>query len=90
MDDKTLAIFSGIHTYKLNEHSHSFGPLRDFYYNHRSLTKYWMLTRDLIAQTLHANKEFFEIPENDDGDDLDQDKRYILVSIEDMKKYYEI
>lgn len=25
-----------------------------------------------------------------DGDDLGQDKRYILVSIEDMKKYYEI
>ena len=71
MDDKTLAIFTGIHTYKLNERSHSFGPLRDFYYNHRSLTKYWMLTRDLIAQTLHANKEFFEIPENDDGDVLD-------------------
>ena len=25
-----------------------------------------------------------------DSDDLDQDKRYILVSVEDMKKYYEI
>lgn len=25
-----------------------------------------------------------------DSEDLDQDKRYILVSIEDMKKYYEI
>jgi len=25
-----------------------------------------------------------------DSEDLDQDKRYILVSVEDMKKYYEI
>ena len=28
--------------------------------------------------------------DRNDSEDLDQDKRYILVSIEDMKKYYEI
>ena len=28
--------------------------------------------------------------DSSDSEDLDQDKRYILVSIEDMKKYYEI
>ena len=71
MDERTLEVFTDIHTYTLNDYSHSFSPLRNFYYNHRALAKYWMLTRDLISQTLHANREFFELPENDDGHDFD-------------------
>ena len=64
MDTHILKTFSNVKTYELHELSVGFHPLRQFYYNHRSLVKYWLLTRDLIAENLLANKDFFEVEEH--------------------------
>lgn len=66
MDTHILKTFSNVKTYELHELSVGFHPLRQFYYNHRSLVKYWLLTRDLIAENLLANKDFFEVEEQAD------------------------
>jgi hypothetical protein len=64
-------------------------PIRNYYYNYRSLLKYWVLTKDIITNVVYKNSDFFggeEVEEHEldtlvdwekvtsfDGEEIDHD-----------------
>ena len=57
MSREIVNLYSSFSTFTLDERFSE--PIREYYYNLRSLIKYWELTKDLVSKTIHENKEFF-------------------------------
>jgi hypothetical protein len=61
-----IRLYTEMNTFELDERFSY--PLRKFYFNLKSLFKYWILTRDMVAEKIHANSEFFKFPDEDQVD----------------------
>ena len=72
MDQNFLEMYEKNPIFELDKDQFS-APIWSYYYNLKSLFKYWLLTKDLVAETIFANSEFFDFPYSDDDipDDLD-------------------
>ena len=72
MDQNFLEMYEKSPIFDLDKDKFS-ASIWDYHYNLKSLFKYWLLSKDLVAQTVFANSEFFDVPYSDDEipDDLD-------------------
>ncbi len=62
MTDDILSLYLKDNPFSLDERFSY--PIREYYYNLKSLIKYWFLTKNLIINTIHKNSLYDEVNSN--------------------------
>jgi hypothetical protein len=66
-----LDLYEDIETFELSDRFSE--PMHNYYYNLRSLIKYWVLTRDIITNQIYKNINFFSANEDDGWSNVNKD-----------------
>ena len=66
-----IKLHNEFETYELDNRYSS--PLWDYYYNYRSLLKFWEMTKENLNTLFYKNKSLFDEDKMDDDTDIDDD-----------------